>query len=184
MEITTRKEAAKRNLKKYFTGKPCSNGHVAERYTQSGSCQACIQAVSKVYAATNSQDRETKAAAMREVSDARQAAVATMSTVKVRCFVEDIRQIKQLAVVLMKNRYPFLPDECAGIDRAGTHGDAGTILLKLELHADDVAFMQDTARVLMNARPVDVAAERRRIHGVAVAAMIDSIAAPAPEFIA
>lgn len=32
-------------LNKYFTGKPCSNGHVSERYVQSGSCSQCINGI-------------------------------------------------------------------------------------------------------------------------------------------
>lgn len=42
MLILTRKEAITMGLNKYFTGKPCSNGHVSERYVQSGSCSQCI----------------------------------------------------------------------------------------------------------------------------------------------
>lgn len=41
-EIITRKEAFLKGLGKYFTGSPCRNGHVAERYTKSGTCQECI----------------------------------------------------------------------------------------------------------------------------------------------
>lgn len=31
----------------YFTGKPCVNGHVAPRYTQSGACSACLSSLGK-----------------------------------------------------------------------------------------------------------------------------------------
>lgn len=40
--IITRKEAKIAGLNKYFTAKECRNGHVAERYVQSGSCSQCI----------------------------------------------------------------------------------------------------------------------------------------------
>lgn len=40
--IITRKEAQLSGLTKYFTGKECVNGHLAERYVQSGTCSQCI----------------------------------------------------------------------------------------------------------------------------------------------
>lgn len=42
MQIISRAEAAALGLNKYFTGKPCKNGHVNHRYLKSGSCQSCI----------------------------------------------------------------------------------------------------------------------------------------------
>lgn len=44
MEIMTRAQAFASGLNKYDTGKPCRNGHRAPRYTQSGTCEACIRA--------------------------------------------------------------------------------------------------------------------------------------------
>ncbi len=41
--IVTRAEAKAVGLKRYFTGKPCPKGHVAERYTDKGSCLACLR---------------------------------------------------------------------------------------------------------------------------------------------
>lgn len=40
-QIITRKEAKKLGLKKYFTGKPCLRGHIAERYSGCGKCTEC-----------------------------------------------------------------------------------------------------------------------------------------------
>lgn len=42
-EIITRNQARSLGLSKYFTGEPCRNGHTAERYTQSGTCEECIR---------------------------------------------------------------------------------------------------------------------------------------------
>lgn len=39
--IVTRKQAKALGLVKYFTGKPCPHGHVAERFTCYGQCEAC-----------------------------------------------------------------------------------------------------------------------------------------------
>jgi hypothetical protein len=43
MKIITRKEALAQGLKRYFTGKPCKRGHVAERSTSAG-CYTCRKA--------------------------------------------------------------------------------------------------------------------------------------------
>lgn len=40
----TRAQARAAGLNKYDTGKPCRNGHRAERYVQSGVCLVCLRA--------------------------------------------------------------------------------------------------------------------------------------------
>ena len=39
--IVSRAEAIARGLTRYFTGRPCPQGHVVERHTQSKTCTAC-----------------------------------------------------------------------------------------------------------------------------------------------
>lgn len=41
MEIISRKEAEERGLDRFFTGVPCRNGHIAERYISSMVCVQC-----------------------------------------------------------------------------------------------------------------------------------------------
>jgi hypothetical protein len=41
MEVISRKDAKKDELKWYFTGKPCKHGHIAKRYITKSECQAC-----------------------------------------------------------------------------------------------------------------------------------------------
>ena len=41
--IMTRKQAAAQGMSKYFTGSPCKNGHIAQRYVKSGTCEDCIR---------------------------------------------------------------------------------------------------------------------------------------------
>ena len=41
MEIITRKEAQRQGLQRYFTGKPCTRGHIDTRLTSVGQCLAC-----------------------------------------------------------------------------------------------------------------------------------------------
>lgn len=39
--ITTRREAYAQGSTRYFTGVPCKQGHVAQRYVSSGACLDC-----------------------------------------------------------------------------------------------------------------------------------------------
>ena len=41
MKIIPRMAAAKLGLNKYYTGKPCRNGHKSERYVLSCTCVQC-----------------------------------------------------------------------------------------------------------------------------------------------
>ena len=41
MQIISRSEAKSQNLTRYYNGKPCKHGHIAERSTKSGSCFEC-----------------------------------------------------------------------------------------------------------------------------------------------
>jgi 5-methylcytosine-specific restriction endonuclease McrA len=40
-KITTRKQAKASGQKKYYTGRPCVNGHLSEKYTYNGMCLEC-----------------------------------------------------------------------------------------------------------------------------------------------
>lgn len=48
-EVKTRRQAAEAGENKYFTGRPCKNGHLSLRYTNSGICCACNVAAAKKY---------------------------------------------------------------------------------------------------------------------------------------
>ena len=41
MNVVTRQEAENRAIQRYYTGKPCVNGHISERYTSDGACIEC-----------------------------------------------------------------------------------------------------------------------------------------------
>ena len=49
MQIISRAEAIKQGLKRYFTGKPCKHGHVAEREVFNATCVECELAAAKKY---------------------------------------------------------------------------------------------------------------------------------------
>lgn len=61
MKIITRSEAKALGLKRYFTGKPCNNGHVCERNTSDAKCNECATINEKNRAPRNSdEDRESR----------------------------------------------------------------------------------------------------------------------------
>ena len=45
MQIISRKDALKAGLKFFYTGKPCINGHLTQRYTSIDKCVGCSRAV-------------------------------------------------------------------------------------------------------------------------------------------
>ena len=49
MDIISRKEAKQKNLKRYFTGKPCLRNHIAERLVSTKSCVECNKIHEKKY---------------------------------------------------------------------------------------------------------------------------------------
>jgi len=52
---------------KYYTGKPCKNGHVSERYTKPASCCACVAAGNGRILATVSSNFDAKMEALTEL---------------------------------------------------------------------------------------------------------------------
>ena len=58
-KVISRAEAREQGLTKYFTGKPCKNGHIAERYTKTCECSKCIYERTKKYTSTE-RGREKK----------------------------------------------------------------------------------------------------------------------------
>lgn len=41
MKVVTRKEAVRNGAARYYTGKPCANGHLSERYISNHNCLRC-----------------------------------------------------------------------------------------------------------------------------------------------
>lgn len=42
MQVINRKDAWKAGKLRYFTGNPCKNGHIAERYVSNSCCTGCL----------------------------------------------------------------------------------------------------------------------------------------------
>lgn len=64
-EIISRKEAAARGLKRYFSGKPCPHGHLAERFVSHG----CVECNLRKIAAHGPQRRARQRDRMSKMND-------------------------------------------------------------------------------------------------------------------
>lgn len=53
MEIISRKEALARGMNKFFTGKPCKNGHIEPRRIHNSVCMGCIRVAGRKWYAKN-----------------------------------------------------------------------------------------------------------------------------------
>ena len=49
MDLISRRNAMRLGMVRYYTGKPCVNGHVSERYVGSGACVACVRESAKEF---------------------------------------------------------------------------------------------------------------------------------------
>lgn len=61
--IVTRAQAVRDGLRKYFTGKPCKHGHIAERaIAQHNACVECLRLAKAAYSKRRNRSAEGKAA--------------------------------------------------------------------------------------------------------------------------
>jgi len=64
MDVIGRRDAANAGLKRYYTGKPCANGHLSYRYTTTAACYQCCKAAT--YADRNAMKQAISAAAAKK----------------------------------------------------------------------------------------------------------------------
>ena len=165
----SRKDARERGINKYFTGEPCSHGHVAARYTDSGTCQECI--------------RQNVASSMersRNVRADRRAAFEQLVATPIRVSAENYRRVRDLAFNLTRIRFPQVGVEHVARKLGGKDAQGGLLLYTLHMHPDDVSVVRAYADSLIP-RVVDVQAVRQRIFG-SVLKLADERACAQPEF--
>lgn len=162
---TTRKDAIASASHKYFTGKPCRNGHIAERYAQSGTCQECIAATRPTAARAISNIERPLLNPLQQANAARAELKEQIVVFKVRAYPADFPTLRNLAVTLMRMRWPVTRADDAVTFGSGTDGAGGTLLYKLKAHPEDAAAIQVVAKELIGAHKVDIPAARARIFG-------------------
>jgi hypothetical protein len=70
VEIIARSEAKARGLKRFFTGRPCRRGHVAERLASDGNCVVCDRVNERAWIERN-RDRERERLRAYELAKSR-----------------------------------------------------------------------------------------------------------------
>lgn len=166
MEIIERQAAMRKGLTKFYTGRPCKNGHLSYRYVKSGGCAACIQLANG-----------------RSVDDpnveARRAAKSQLVQVKFRLFDVDLEVFKAAAYAIALARFPVLQvgDVFPGL--LPLDKESGTALYKFNCHEGDISQLREIAESLRRARSVDGNVLRARVHGKTIASVP---VAPAPEW--
>ena len=58
MLIISWKQAKQKNLKRYYTGKPCPHGHICERYVNNFGCSECQKQKCKTWEINNKKHRQ------------------------------------------------------------------------------------------------------------------------------
>ncbi len=94
MIVIKRDMAAANGLKKYYTGVPCSRGHDAERYINTGACIKCIAEYAKQRA--------------KRINIIRNSGIIR---VPITAHHEDIAAIEAYAAMLIEARIPYFPGE-------------------------------------------------------------------------
>jgi hypothetical protein len=161
MEIVTRKQARERNLNKYFTGVPCTNGHVAERYVTSGACQGCIsEAVSGV--------RRAASAAVAPNPE-RLAQLEGLVTIRLRAHpLDEATLLDTAAALTVQRRQALVATDVVGA-RKGTKPEGGTLLYSVNVDAADVQLLRDMQNAMLTARGPNMEAVRAQVFGGAMA---------------
>jgi 5-methylcytosine-specific restriction endonuclease McrA len=80
----TRRDAKIAGLKRYFTGRPCKLGHLAERFVAGGCCAECLRASSKRWGAANPEKIRAATVRWRLLNPAQTRMLAAQQHVKNR----------------------------------------------------------------------------------------------------
>ncbi len=151
-----RAEALARGLKKYFTGKQCIHGHIAPRYTDSGTCEDCLAAARTGKVARLPTIAKERGVVVDDVAaqDWRRHAVPVM----IRLFDQDFVAFAELLRWTCVARWPTLAPETfdqmpPGTNRCsgGPGNRLGNAVYKFRAHPEDHPALLDASRQMFNA---------------------------------
>lgn len=188
MHITSRKDAIAAGVGQYFTGKPCRKGHLANRYTQSGTCAACVAiATSKSRGITHSgvvlpreqreAERNEKFQALLKTRQEKSDAFKALEPIKIPAMPQDVATVFDTAVELCLAAFPCL--ERSDVMPARTP-IKGLPLYRVHVPADQVELMRRVANALYAAHSVDVSHMADRV-AARVEQMAEDEASEPPE---
>lgn len=140
--IIERAAAKEAGLRHYYTGRPCTNGHTAPRYVQSGACSACIaDSVARSRAAYAVEQSEPRRLQREEYG-------RTVRVHAVRLPLASVDAVRAIVSGMLCARFPLLHDDGrVDMNPAPRIGPAagGTAVVRFLLHADDVPALQAMA---------------------------------------
>lgn len=139
-----RSEAIQLGLNTFDTGRPCRNGHLTYRYTQSGACAGCIRG----------HNADTTGAPLdRE----RRIAKAALVKMRFRIFAQQLQALLDAAYAAASTRSPALKPEDVRSHSAPTSVVVGTGMYAVMIHPDDREIILEVSKALMSfmKAPVD-----------------------------
>lgn len=189
INILSRKDAQAARIGQYFTGKPCRYGHVANRYTQSGACAACVAvAAAKKRGVQHDgvvltreqleQERERKLTSMVAARNEKTEALNKLVEIKLQIMPQDTNTIFETAVGLCIASSPHI----TRMDVLPSSTPIkGLPIYKVMVPLEYVDLMRQTANELWNAHSgFDPEAFQRNLISK-VEKMANDEASPAPE---
>lgn len=159
MKIINLSEAKAAGLTKYFTGKPCKHGHVAERYVGGGACTDCLSV---------NNGRDPEAVERRPAAESRAALAHKLEAIpeqRIRAHLVDVPALQTMATMLCLARDPTLtPDEVRS--RSPVKKLEGTVgMYAFRFPAEDIDVMRGYGNKLLGAH-VDPAMLARTRSGI------------------
>jgi hypothetical protein len=160
MQVGTRKQAIETGAKTYYTGQPCKNQHVAERYTVSGGCKECI---------TESVNGIRRAVGGPVATPERLEQAEGLTPMRLRIVPADVATLLDTVVAMTLARRPLLVATDVVGARKGTKPEGGTLLFIVNVDAQDVELIRQMQWAMLKVHTPDPEAERRRIFGALAA---------------
>lgn len=149
MEIKTRKQAVCDGDNKYFTGKPCKNGHLTFRYTQSGACYDCIRGDTVSTAAIARNARLTEAA---DAANLKRLIKEQLVQARFRLLDADRDAFAAIAWATAMMRYPMLTQSDVDTHYAPSGKAENSGMYAFNCHQDDVATLRQIAGDMFRAK--------------------------------
>lgn len=136
MQIVERAAARAASQHRYYTGRACAKGHVADRYTQTGACVQCVAdnvaASRAAYAVSHGAPMDAERLAFRR----------EVRSVAVMLPTAAVQSVASIVGAMLVARYPLLAknDRRFRLDGAPSRQDddgAGLCRAWFNVHADD-----------------------------------------------
>lgn len=163
---TTRAQAIKLGASQYHTGQPCRNGHLAPRYTQSGTCRVCLLESGRRHVTEKAARQAGEQLPELVLRQQRVALLPALVEIKLRVHIEDGPVFLAAVADLTRARHPCLMVfDVIGSGRPISR-TAGTGVYRVACDVADMATLQQVAAGFMAAkRPQLPSVAQRLVEG-------------------